>query len=262
MPGKIISVFSNKGGIAKTTTTVTLGHALATEGLKVAVGDVDSQCNTTETLVSSDISPNLTDVFKGDKTIEDIIVPAAFQAGLFCIPNSPDIVGLEHALIKMGSDGFGLLRDRIREFCQTEFDVTIIDNPPNHGIFVINALFASDFAIVPTESASKNSVKGLQKALKFIGEIRNDGNPDLKFLKMLVTKVDNRTGLDKMYLKQLKAIFGDKVFNTHIPINVDFKYAENDQITIYQKNGKAPGGKAYRKIAKEVIELLKTDQGR
>lgn len=254
--GYIIAVFTNKGGVAKTTTTLSLGHAFAKKGIKTLIADIDSQCNSSEPLIGVDPQNNLMDVLNDKVDIGDCIHSIDAEKDLFCLPNTSELVSLEPKLIKMGIDGFGILRDKIQKFCRNNFDVTIIDCPPNHGIMTINALMAADLAIVPTEAGSRNSIKGLKSALTFIDDIKKDGNPDLKFLKLLVTKLDSRTAIGKDYLLQLQDVFKGKIFDTSIPKNVDFQYAENQNKTIFQSNPKAAGAKAYMKVAIETIKLL------
>lgn len=254
--GHIIAVFTNKGGVAKTTTTVSLGHAFAKLGKQTLVMDLDCQCNSSEPLVGIDPQNNLVDVLNGTLDAEACVHAVSLQTGLFCIPNTSDLVSLEPKLIRMGVYGFGLLREKIRDYCVNNFDITIIDCPPNHGIMTINALMASDLAIVPTEAGSRNSVKGLKSALAFIEDIKRDGNFDLKFLKLLITKLDSRTTIGKAYLLQLRDAFSGKVFESSIPKNVDFQYAENQNKTIFQLNIHSAGAKAYMRVALEIIELL------
>ncbi|MCK5537494.1 MAG: ParA family protein [Bacteroidales bacterium] len=254
--GSIISVFTNKGGVAKTTTTLSLAHALAKMNIKILVMDVDSQCNTSEPLIGIDPANSLLDVLTEKATIEECIRPLEFQNNLYCLPNTSDLVGLEPTLIKKGIEGFFVLKKKIKKYCLHNFDITIIDCPPNHGIMTINALMTSDLAIVPTEAGSRNSIKGLKSALTFIDDIKADGNSDLKFLKLLITKLDSRTAIGKDYVSQLNTIFSGKIFNTNVPKNVDFQYAENQNQTIFQSNPKASGAKAYTKIANEIVQLL------
>jgi len=254
--GHIIAVFTNKGGVAKTTTTLSLGHAFAKKGVKTLVADIDSQCNSSEPLIGVDPQNNLMDVLTDKLAIEECVHPIESQKRLSCLPNTSDLVSIEPVLIRRGTEGFGALRDKIQAYCRENFDITIIDCPPNHGIMTINALMTSDLAIVPTEAGSRNSIKGLKSALTFIDDIKKDGNPDLKFLKLLVTKLDSRTAIGKDYLAQLQDVFKGKIFDTSIPKNVDFQYAENQNKTIFQANPKAAGAKAYMKVAKEIIELL------
>lgn len=260
MKGVIISILSNKGGVGKTTTAVSLGQALAREGKKTLVVDMDSQCNTTSRLLHREPRYSLFDILSTalKVSVDDCIHVTEFQQNLYCLPNTPDSVGIEPVIIKLGSDGFTTLRKAIRDYVQENFDYTIIDNPPNHGIFVINSLFASDFAIVPAEAGSKDSIRGLQKAIQFIKDIQREGNPDLQFLRLLLTKVDKRTSVCRSIMSQLESYFKDKMFETFIPFNVDFQKAELLDDTIFKYNLKAAGSKAYRELAKELVDVVES----
>lgn len=262
MAGLIISVLTNKGGTGKTTTSVNLGQGLAREGKKVLVVDNDSQCNATTILLNSEPDFSLYDIYSGNNTdIKDCISYVEFQPNLFCLPNQPDTASAEPGLILKGLDGgaFITLRQALRDYARDNFDFTLIDNPPNHGIFAINSLYTSDFAIVPTEAGSKASVIGLLKAVQFIDDIRSDesGNPDLKFLRLLITKVDRRTSICKVITSQLKENFGqDNMFDVVIPINTALQKAELLDQTIFKFDPKAGGAQAYRKLAKELISIF------
>lgn len=262
MNGIVTSIFTNKGGTGKTTTVVSLGQALARENKKVLLVDMDSQCNTTTRLLQREPRYSILDTLTSrdkDISIEDCIYVTEFQHNLYCLPNTPDSVALEPALIKKGIDGFSILRSKLRDYAVKNFDFTFIDNPPNHGIFVINSLFTSDFAVVPTDAGSKDSIRGLQKAIQFINDINNDGNSDLRFLRLLLTKVDKRTSVSRVIKEQLESFFGDKMFKTIIPLNVDFQKAELSDQTIFKYNLKAAGTRAYKELAKEFISILKSN---
>lgn len=265
MSGLIISVLTNKGGTGKTTTTVSLGQALAREGKTVLVVDNDSQCNATTLLLNAEPRYSLYEIYaanNGEISIEDCIQWSEFQQNLYCLPNIPDTASIEPTLIKRGvNGGFVALRKALRIYALDNFDFTLIDNPPNHGIFAINSLFASDFAIVPTEAGSKASIRGLLKAVQFIEDIRNEGNPDLRFLRLLATKVDRRTSVSRVIMTQLKVNFGkEQMFETAIPINTDIQKAELHDETIFKYNPKAGGAKAYRELAKELLAILNNNQ--
>ena len=256
MSGKIISVFTNKGGVGKTTTALSIAHGLAKKNVKTLIIDIDAQCNSTEPLLGVDPSGNVLEILEGLKPVDQCIHRINFQHNLSCIPNAEGLTSLEPTIIQQGENGFYVLRDKIAKYCRENFDITIIDCPPNFGIFVINALFCSDLAIVPTESGSRNSVKGLQAAQKFITQMNRAGNPDLTLFKILVTKLDMRTNIGKDYLSQMKDAFQEHVFDNHIPACVDFKYAENASQTIFQSYPKSSGAKAYMKVVSEIIKIL------
>ena len=273
--GIIVTIFNHKGGTSKTTTTGSLGHALAREGKKVLVIDNDSQCNLTQMLMKGEPSPSLFDIYSGnpDITVEDCLTWPQFEPNLSCLPNNPDTGILEPDLIKRGfttgvESSFTILKNSIREYVINNFDFALIDNSPSHGIFTINSLYCSDLAVVPTEAGSKASIIGLNKAVVFIDDLRKGdpennihGNPDLKFLKLLITKVDRRTSVSKIITQRLKDTFGDKLmFQTSIGINTSIQRAELHDETIFQYDAKSGGARDYRLLAKEFLKLMKQIQ--
>jgi cellulose biosynthesis protein BcsQ len=260
IPGKIISVINHKGGVGKTTTAVNLGEALARKGLRVLVVDLDSQCNATDLLLSGkDLGFTVFDVLNPDQedpAPEKCIYPTHIP-GLHCLPNRHDSIYLEPHLIGMGPAGFQLFRDRLQHYLRTSYDISIIDNPPNFGTFVASSLLASDYAIIPFDGGSVASLRGLMKALNFIEEIRETGNPGLKFLKSLMTKVDRRTSVWKTIIDQKTRELGENwLFRTVIPMNTEFQKAELSAGTIFQVKPRAPGAAAYSELAAEVLEDL------
>ncbi len=262
MAGLIISVITNKGGTGKTTTAISLGEALALEGMKTLIIDNDSQCNASSILLQKEPHDSLYEILKSDQNIplKNCIYRTDFTENLYCIPNIPETATLDPELTKRGAQGgFNVLRDGLRHYAVMNFDIALIDNAPNMGIFVINSLHCSDFVIVPTEAGSKHSISGLIKAVQFIQDISNDpeGNPGLKFLRLLVTKVDRRTSVSRIITEELKAQFGHGyMFHTVIPINTAIQQAELLNKTIFSYDSSSPGAKAYRELAKELISIL------
>ena len=260
--GKIISIINHKGGVGKTTTAVSLGEALAREGLRVLVVDLDSQCNTTDLLLGGrtfrftafDVLNPAQGGLRPEACVQRTEIP-----GLDCLPNRHDSIYLEPELIAMGPAGFQLFRERLQTFLRNAYDLTLIDNPPNLGTFVASALLASDYAIVPCDAGSLASLRGFSKAVDFVEEIRENGNPGLRFLRGLVTRVDRRTSVWKTIIDEKTRELGqDWVFRTVIPMNTDFQRAEYSGRTIFQVRPGAPGARAYRELARELLETLET----
>lgn len=263
--GIIISVINNKGGVGKTTATCNLGHALSKLEKRVLVVDIDSQCNATSLLFAKDMSAyhSLYELFNPDSPntlIENCIYPTPY-ANLYCLPNVEETAGLEPDLIHNSPESFFILRRKLREHVLERFDFTFIDNPPNMGTFVICSLYASDFIIVPNESGSAFSMEGLVKAIRLIENIRENGNPDLRFLRLLINRVDGRTVASKATIAHIYNHFGsDQVFKTTIPSSTAFQRAEGMRQTIFRYAPSLPGAKAYRKLAEELIDILNKEK--
>jgi len=260
--GAIISVVNNKGGVGKTTTTCNLADALGKKGEKVLILDMDPQCNTTSLLLPPSISVrrNLFDILENDEAVEinTYIYPTTCK-NVLIIPNITDTASLEPDLISAAPQSFFNLRNKLRQYSIENYDFTIIDCPPNMGTFVLCALYTSDFVIVPIRAGSAFSIEGLIRAVQLVKEVRNKGNPDLRFLRLLINAVDKRTSISKAIASQLNEIFDeDQIFRTEIPINTAFEKAESSRKTIFQFDGSASGAKAYRQLVQELLSITRS----
>lgn len=263
--GIIISIANNKGGTGKTATAVNLGHGLARLGKKTLVIDNDHQANTTDILLNG--VQTVSSLFELVDPNTEIPVPPASciyetqHKNLYCLPNIDTTSSLEPLLIRSASNGrtLYLLRDRLRDYVKENYDVTIIDNPPNLGTFLILSLYASDFVIVPHQSGSKHSLTGLVRAINFIKGVRNEGNPDLRFLRLLITMVDRRTSISRSTISTAQKFLSEnEIFQTTIPANTIFQQAESSGQTIIKYRQQASGAQAYIQLAKELIEILES----
>lgn len=262
LKGYIISITNHKGGVGKTTTACNLAHALTRLGKKVLVVDMDLQCNSTSTLFGEDrprysLYNLLSPVNKIN--IEQCITGTALE-NLYVIPNIRETAAIERDLIKEPNlKGLSLFRDRFREYAINNFDFTLIDCPPNLGTFVLSALMASTFVIVPSEAGSKYSLEGLNEAVSFIEDLRGSVNADLKFLRVLLTKVDLRMLVHKAAITQIRNFYpSEKVFKTLIPTNTALQQAEMAAKTIFTYRSNASGAIAYAKLSKELLTFFKT----
>jgi chromosome partitioning protein len=173
--------------------------------------------------------------------------------------NVPGTAALEPALMKNGTkEGFNVLRKGLRNYALEHFDITLIDKPPNMGIVVINSVHCSDFAIVPTEAGSTHSIRALIKAVQFIQDIGSDpeGNAGLRFLGLLLKKVDRRSSVRWIITEQLKAQFGEHMFEIPIPMNTSIQRAELMVQTIFTYDSNSVAAEAYQELARELISIL------
>jgi len=261
MKKTIISIANNKGGVGKTTVTCNLAHALAKEGLKVLVADIDSQCNATTLLMTRDFSirDSMYELLslENEIDIQNCIYPTPYP-NLHCLANVVETSGIEPDMIEDRSGEYMMrLRHKMRDFALENYDITIIDTPPNMGSFVLSALYASDFAIVPIAARSAFSLEGLVRAMNLIDRIHKNKNPDLRFLRLLINEVDRRTISSKASVEHIKASFPtEKIFQTMIPVNATFHQAEARNKTIIAHNFSSLGANAFRILAKELIADL------
>lgn len=259
--GYIISVLNNKGGVGKTTVTCNLADSIGKLGQQVLVVDADPQANTTSLLLSkgAQLRKSLYDVLETNSK-PDFASGHIYGTGcknVLLLPNISETASLEPALIGEAPESFSRLRNALRNELINKFDFIIIDCPPNMGTFVLCALFASDFAIVPILARSSFSVEGLIKAVKLIGDIRKQYNPQLRFLRLLINSVDKRTSISNSITEQISHVFeSDQIFKTQIPVNTAFEKAEANKATIFQHDGTSTGARAYRELAKELNTII------
>lgn len=264
MSGTVISVINNKGGCGKTTTSINLAHVLGKKSKKVLVIDNDSQCNSSSILLNQvNIANSLFHIISQNIPVETGIYATNYKS-VFCMPNDPRTAALEIPLARQLNESFLLYRRKLKDYVCNQFDLILIDNPPNLGLFTAMGLHMSDFVIIPNEAGSKFSLEGLLNAVSFINEIREPENPDqpknpdLKFLRLLITKVDKRTNASNAIVEHIKNSFSkDQIFKTAIPVNAAFQQAELMNETIIKFRSNAPGAKAYTEVAKELLAILK-----
>lgn len=259
--GIIISVLNNKGGCGKTTTACNLADALGRKGKSVLVVDNDSQCNATSKLFPEKmhIKKSLFEILDPDEdniSIHQAIYPSDIK-NVSVLANIGITGNIEPDLIMKAPESFFRLRNSLRDYALNNFDFTIIDNPPNMGSFVLCSLYASDCVVVPIDSGSGDSVEGLSKAMTLIDEVQKQGNPDLKFLRILINRYDKRTAVSRAITEQVTGLFGEEqVFKAVIPINTAFQKSELMKDTIFGIDRTSTGAKAFRLLASELIAIV------
>ena len=267
---KVIAVANQKGGVAKTTTTINLGVALAQHGLKVCLIDADPQSSLSRSCKISD-DPDLLDVtiselMEYEMTGEDkdyILINSAIKQfeNLDLIPSNISLSGTETALFNCMNRESVL--KRTIEPLKKNNDVILIDCMPSLGMMTINALVAADSVIIPCEP-SFLSVKGLDLLLRSIAKVKRQINPLLQIEGILMTMVDSRTINARAITSALRDAMGTNinVFNIEIPRSVRVTECPNlgESIFTHDPNGKVAA--AYSELAKEVIQLEREKQAK
>lgn len=264
--GIVISIINNKGGVAKTATAVNTAAALVRAGKRTLLIDNDTQCNATRLLLQDEqIAESLYDIYDPDQKEVNLnsCIYVTKTKNLDCLPNKGSTGSLalkmiQQMLLEGNKDQLYIFRKKLRDFAITNYDFVFIDNPPNLEIFVMCALLSSDFVIIPNDSGSRASLEGLFSAVEFIAEIKNNGNPDLRLLKILVTKLNKNLLVSRSIHEQTVRYFGaDRVFKTVIPVNTDVQKAELEAQTVFQFRSKAPAAVAYHDLSEEIIQLIR-----
>ncbi len=249
---RVIAFANQKGGVAKTTTTLNLGVALKEKGFNVLLIDLDPQGNLTmsQGWNPDEIDRSMFDVLVHKLPIEEIIREAEVELAV----SSIDLAGAELALSSM------IGRERALEKAlmtsKPKYDYILIDTPPSLGLLTINALVASDGVIVPVQ-CEYLSLRGLVQLENTMSMIRENLNPDVEIEGILATMFDRRLLHSKEAVDILKENFGDLVYNTKIRKTV--RYAEapvkGQSVLSYDPSGEAAA--LYRDLAKEVLNGAK-----
>ncbi|NTW23033.1 ParA family protein [Candidatus Falkowbacteria bacterium] len=253
--GKIISVVNQKGGVGKTTTAVNLGAYLAHLGRQVLLVDLDPQANATSGLGidHKNLEHGLYEALLGEKEIFDII-KQTMQSGYHVAPATTSLAGAGIELVSMDEREYRL--KQILDEIKDEYDYIIIDGPPSLGLLTVNSLVASDEVLIPIQS-EYYALEGLGQLLNTINLVQANLKPELGIMGAVITMFDKRNRLSDSVMQELYQYFPNRIFRSVIPRSV--RLAESPSfgrsILHYDKNSK--GGKAYERLAREVIGLEK-----
>jgi len=240
-----IAVLSQKGGTGKTTTVRTLSDVLSRIGLDVLAVDLDPQGNLSDYFdVPSDADPTIADVLAGRARAVDAVHGDVIPANLSLAESELVLGG------KMGREM--TLRRALREVKRRR-DVILIDCPPSLGLLTVNALVAADYALLTTE-AQYFSLQGVEQALELLEAAREDLNPDLEWLGVVLNIADLRTVHSREALAQLRERFDGSVFDTAIRQSI--RYAESAERGIPILDHRPELGADYLALADEVLDRL------
>ena len=252
---RVLAFANQKGGVAKTTSTLNLAAALAEKEMRVLCVDMDPQGNLTmsQGLNPDSIERSMFDVLVSRMPIENVIHKTEIDIAV----SSIDLAGAELSLSSM------IGRERALEKAlapvKGEYDYVLIDTPPSLGLLTINALVAADGVIVPVQ-CEYLSLRGLVQLENTLAMIRENLNPNVGIIGILPTMYDRRTLHTREAVEILEENFGDLVFNTRIKKTI--RYAEapvkGSSVLKYDPTGSAAD--AYRQLAKEVLNGSKARQ--
>jgi len=251
--GRVIAFANQKGGVAKTTSTLNLAVAFAERGLDVLVVDLDPQGNLT---MSQGLNPDTIERSMFDVLVHRLPITEVIQMREIDVAvSSIDLAGAELALSSMIGRERAL--DKALLPVREKYDYILIDTPPSLGLLTINAFVASDGVIVPVQ-CEYLSLRGLVQLENTLSMVRENLNPRVEIQGILPTMYDKRTLHSREAIDILQENFGDLVFGTRIRKTIRFAEAPVKGASVLKYDPKGEAADLYRDLAKEVLNGAKT----
>jgi len=253
--GKIISIVNQKGGVGKTTTAVNLAAYLAYLGKHILLIDIDPQANATSGLGidHKNLEHGVYEALIGEKEIFEV-TKRTLQDKLKVAPATLSLAGAGIDLVGMDEREYRL--STLLEKVKDEYDYLIIDGPPSLGLLTINSLVAADEVLVPIQS-EYFALEGLGQLLNTISLVQNNLKSSLGIMGAVITMFDKRNRLSTSVMNELYQYFPNRIFRTVIPRSVRLAEAPSFGRSILHYDPSSKGGRAYEKLAREVIDLEK-----
>ncbi|HEX4112179.1 MAG TPA: AAA family ATPase [Stellaceae bacterium] len=247
----MLCIANQKGGVGKTTTAVNLATALAAAEKRVLLIDLDPQGNASTGLgiARQDRSNSTYQLLLGDaafgESVQQTIVPH-----LFIVPSASDLSGAEIELVSLDRREYRL-QDALHGHLDG-FDFVLIDCPPSLGLLTLNALIAADALLIPVQ-CEFYALEGLTALTRTVDRIRRALNPRLEIQGMVLTMADKRNNLSVLVDRDVRAHFGDAVYQTVIPRNVRLSEAPSHGKPALLYDFHSAGSQAYVHLARELL---------
>lgn len=250
--GQIIAMVNQKGGVAKTTTSINLSAALNKKKKKVLLVDLDPQANATSGIGidKSEIEKSIYDVLINDVPIQEVIKPS-YRKNLDVVPSGVSLAGAEQELTSLQDRGTRL--KKVLSSVIDNYDYIFIDCPPSLGMLTINALSAAEQIYVPIQ-CEYYALEGVEQLMQTVQLVQQAYNSELKVGGIIMTMFDGRMRLSREVVDTVVDTFGDVVFKTKIPRNVRLAEAPSYGRAIIDYEAISKGALAYNNLAKEVIK--------
>ena len=249
---RVFTIANQKGGVGKTTTAVNVAAALALQGLRTLVIDLDPQGNASTALGIEHRpgTPSSYEVLIGEIPLQDAIQRSPHNERLFCVPATIDLAGAEIELVSMVARE-GRLRTALAELKNHDLDYVFIDCPPSLGLLTINALVAAPEVLIPIQ-CEYYALEGVGQLLRNIEMVKSHLNPELNVSTVILTMYDGRTKLADQVAADVRTHFGDKVLQTVIPRSVKVSEAPGYGMTILDYDPGSRGALSYLDASREL----------
>lgn len=256
---KYISISNQKGGVGKTTTTINLATGLAAVGKKVLIIDLDPQGNASTGLGidRSSRGHGTYEMLFGECNLDEAATPTRVP-NLSVVPSSIHLSGAEIELIDTEEREYRL--KNALQSSNSYYDYVLFDCPPSLNLLTLNALVASTGVLVPLQ-CEFFALEGLSHLVHTIERVRSSFNPDLELMGVVLTMYDRRNNLSTQVAENVRAHFGDKVYDTMIPRNVRISEAPSFGLPAIVYDMNCNGSQAYIQLAKELLKREKSPPG-
>ncbi len=248
---QIIAIANQKGGVGKTTTTVSLAAAIGKMNKNVLIIDADPQSNASSAIGFN--SPNnsaLYDSLLNNYSLRNGIMSTAMER-VSIVPSAPELAGVEVELVSHLAREYRM--QNTLESLREEYDLIFIDCPPSLGLLTVNALTAADSVLIPVQ-CEYFALEGLKHLSNTVELIQKNLNPKLKICGILLTMYDARTNLSRDVELEVRAHFNE-TFNVVIPRSIRLSEAPSHGISVLDYDPESAGAVAYNQLAEEFLNL-------
>jgi len=250
---KVISVCNFKGGVGKTSSSLSIGACLAKKGYRVLLVDLDAQSNLTLSCGLRDVKHTLLDAFIAKGTVSDISVN--ISDNLTLVPNSIDFCNVESDASKHHQIGLDVILKRLLQPVSDTYDFCLIDAPPSFGLPVKNALAASDHVVIPLLGEYLSS-QGLGQLESLISMVKECLNPKLDITAVFLNRFNKQKLISKAVLGSLEKKFGNRLMDTKVREDVSLSESQLEGVPVIKYSPKSRASEDFVKLTNELLEVL------